>query len=232
MLNSNSSIKFIRPSLRSYPYHVYMLELYYSHNPLINYVFWTRLSSLLELLNSKEEHEVLEIGFGPGTLLPTLASCASEVVGLAPDTRRHFLGVRQMCKNEEIGDKVQLVRGSIQNVPFREGSFDVIIAADVLEHTPQVENALKEVKNVLRAGGAFLVSIPLETLYRRILRLLLRRPAPLDLHNHSSLMTYISKIYTISKIRCFPAVFSMFILLRAVNPKESLDVCGAFDEKA
>lgn len=53
--------------------------------------------------------------------------------------------------------------GDILNMNFPEGSFDYVIALEVLEHIPPVHvlQALKEVSRVLKHGGYFIASVPL-----------------------------------------------------------------------
>jgi SAM-dependent methyltransferase len=46
------------------------------------------------------------------------------------------------------------------NLPFPDGSFDVIIAAEILEHVPNDGAALAEIARVLRPGGRVAVTVP------------------------------------------------------------------------
>ena len=40
-------------------------------------------------------------------------------------------------------------------MPFEDGSFDVVISTEVLEHVPDPAHYLAEVKRVLKPGGVF-----------------------------------------------------------------------------
>jgi len=52
-------------------------------------------------------------------------------------------------------------------LPFAGGSFDAVVAAEVIEHIPEVETALEEAARVLRPGGRLVVTVPYrETLCR------------------------------------------------------------------
>jgi SAM-dependent methyltransferase len=55
-----------------------------------------------------------------------------------------------------------LVRGSILALPFREGSFDVALCADVLYHAEVRDDvtALRELRRVIRPGGVLCVNVP------------------------------------------------------------------------
>jgi SAM-dependent methyltransferase len=50
--------------------------------------------------------------------------------------------------------------GDATRLPFPDGSFDRIIAAEVLEHIPDDEAAIGELSRVLRPGGSLAVTVP------------------------------------------------------------------------
>ena len=54
-------------------------------------------------------------------------------------------------------------KGSIFKITFEKEHFDFVCALDVLEHIspPQTFNALKEINRVLKQGGEFIASVPL-----------------------------------------------------------------------
>lgn len=97
--------------------------------------------------------DVLEIGTGTGAMLQTLLErgCRARGVELRQDlideARRWY------------GDlPVQRVTGT--DLPFDDGSFDVVISLDVFEHIPDSDAHLREVNRVLRPGGSYLVQTP------------------------------------------------------------------------
>ena len=51
-------------------------------------------------------------------------------------------------------------QGDALALPFPDGSFDRIIAAEVLEHIPDDRRALRELQRVLRPGGTIAVTVP------------------------------------------------------------------------
>lgn len=53
-----------------------------------------------------------------------------------------------------------VVCGSIENMPFPDNSFDVVIAQWVLEHVANAKKTVREVERVLKPGGAFLFLTP------------------------------------------------------------------------
>ena len=53
-----------------------------------------------------------------------------------------------------------MVNGDALTLPFPDESFDRVIAAEVLEHIPDDERAMRELVRVLRPGGRMAVTVP------------------------------------------------------------------------
>jgi len=52
------------------------------------------------------------------------------------------------------------VSADATNLPFPDGSFDAVIAAEILEHLPNDAAALSEIARVVRPGGSVAVTVP------------------------------------------------------------------------
>jgi SAM-dependent methyltransferase len=55
---------------------------------------------------------------------------------------------------------IPTVRGDATRLPFAPGSLDLVVAYDVLEHIPDDATAAKQIFELLRPGGTFLVAVP------------------------------------------------------------------------
>jgi SAM-dependent methyltransferase len=58
---------------------------------------------------------------------------------------------------------------------FNDGSFDLVVSNDVLEHVPNLTQAMAETRRILRPGGACIATFPFaysaaETMQRAVLR--------------------------------------------------------------
>ena len=67
-----------------------------------------------------------------------------------------------MRRSDEIRPDMEAsaVAGDATRLPFAENSFDRIIASEVLEHVPDDQGALDELRRVLRPGGVIAATVP------------------------------------------------------------------------
>jgi len=63
----------------------------------------------------------------------------------------------------------KVVHADARNLPFRSGEFNSVISVSVMEHIPQAERVIPEVKRVLKKGGLFAFSVPTTVLYQTLL---------------------------------------------------------------
>lgn len=102
---------------------------------------------------------VLDIGSGAGYGAAELSHSARSITGidLAQDA------VRYACDHYKLPN-THFVRASATALPFRDQSFELATAFEVIEHLSDWSRLLAEARRVLRPGGVFLVSTP-NTLY-------------------------------------------------------------------
>ncbi len=58
------------------------------------------------------------------------------------------------------GTEAETVKGDALGMPFDDGSFDRVIAAEIFEHLPHDTAAMAELYRVLRPGGIAAVTVP------------------------------------------------------------------------
>jgi SAM-dependent methyltransferase len=54
----------------------------------------------------------------------------------------------------------ETVKGDALALPFPDGSFDCVIASEILEHVPADDAAISELIRVLKIGGALVITVP------------------------------------------------------------------------
>ncbi|CAN5709645.1 class I SAM-dependent methyltransferase [soil metagenome] len=67
-----------------------------------------------------------------------------------------------MAEAEEVPATAQAEAraGDALALPYRDGTFDVVIASEILEHVPADEAAIAELVRVLKVGGTLVVTVP------------------------------------------------------------------------
>lgn len=108
---------------------------------------------------------VLDVGSGFGRHVYECARRGAHVVALdyaADEVVETRDTLAAMVTAEEItADKlVGVVRGDARRLPFADGSFDVVITSEVLEHIQDDVAAIAEMVRVLRPGGRFAATVP------------------------------------------------------------------------
>ena len=99
---------------------------------------------------------MLDAGCGGGLVAKGLAEAGAIVVGV--DRSVGSLGVarRATAAIGAVGaGRFVPVAGRLERLPFADGSFDAVIAADVLEHIPDLPATVAELARVLAPGGSF-----------------------------------------------------------------------------
>jgi ubiquinone/menaquinone biosynthesis C-methylase UbiE len=99
--------------------------------------------------------KVLDIGCGVGTMFEQMSVHGAHVTGLDLSPRHASLTQR---RREIFHLPGRVFHGDAENLPFADGSFDLIYSWGVLHHTPDTPKTIRETFRVLRPGGeAFLM---------------------------------------------------------------------------
>jgi len=103
-----------------------------------------------------QDESLLEIGFGMGTDLYQFASSGARVSGvdLSPE---HLRLARQ--RFALYGLPADLRIADAEALPFADASFDAVYSFGVIHHTPDTEQAVREIRRVLKPGGRAILTV-------------------------------------------------------------------------
>ena len=106
----------------------------------------------------QEDDRVLDIGCGGGATLHRMAEkvTSGHVTGVDYSDISVETSRRNNEKNIRSG-KMDVLEGSVENLPFADDSFDKIITVESFYFWPDPQENLKEVRRVLKEGGTFLL---------------------------------------------------------------------------
>ncbi len=108
------------------------------------------LKNKLNLINSLQldKGSILDIGAGTGDFLSVAKENGWHTIGVEPSEKAKAIakkkGVSFVAETSELGDH----------------SFDVISMWHVLEHVPNLENQIKELKRLLKPNGTLIIAVP------------------------------------------------------------------------
>jgi 2-polyprenyl-3-methyl-5-hydroxy-6-metoxy-1,4-benzoquinol methylase len=146
------------PSLEKLPSY-YKSEAYISHTDASKTLFdkayqfikGINIKHKIKLINSLDiaEKKILDIGCGTGDFLNACKKNNFEVFGVEPNEKANQIA------NKKIGDKL------VKNLnEISESTFDVITMWHVLEHVPNLEEYISQIKKLLKPSGYLIVAVP------------------------------------------------------------------------
>lgn len=124
-------------------------------NKVINRVQIRTWSRTLNYCSLSQGARVLDVGCGTGRWVRRLEERGLSVVGIDQSSEMLSLARKR-------GTLSPMVSGEVQNLPFRDESFECVSAVTVIQHIPPQEQvrALSEMVRVLRPGGyLFLIEL-------------------------------------------------------------------------
>lgn len=96
--------------------------------------------------------EVLEIGFGTGLNLPHYSARVARITALEPNPGMESLAQKRI---QSTSIPIEWLRCSAEAIPLPDQSFDSIVSTWTLCSVPQIEQALQEIRRLLKPTGRF-----------------------------------------------------------------------------
>jgi ubiquinone/menaquinone biosynthesis C-methylase UbiE len=132
----------------------------------IKYYYWPVFGKMyrrrveLALGECTGGERILEVGFGTGLAFPNLHDIYREIHGI--DLTVDIKAVESVF--EPMGIPLFLEKGDVLKMPYGDGFFDTVLLISILEHLKpfELEQALAEVKRVLKPGGQMVYGTPVE----------------------------------------------------------------------
>jgi ubiquinone/menaquinone biosynthesis C-methylase UbiE len=114
-----------------------------------------RPEEILNMLPIRRSDSILDAGAGSGYLtIPATKLVDGTVYALDMDTR--MLDVIATKMTAENITNIQLVQGSIDDIPLPEGSIDIVLASLILHEVRPLSKVFQHINRVLKEGGHFL----------------------------------------------------------------------------
>ncbi len=128
----------------------------WNYHGVLGWVSRQRIRMVDQLLADVRQGRLLEIGYGSGLFMPTLARHCSELAGVDVhdkprdvETALHAFGI-----------EAELRTGSITALPYADATFDTLVCISVLEFVDDLDEACRQMRRVTRPGGRMVVVTP------------------------------------------------------------------------
>jgi len=116
------------------------------------------VNTILNELKDLEINSLLDVGCGTGYITNEFAKYFNFCVGCDLDMNRILLA------RKYIGNHAPLIVANAVKLPFKDSSFDIVTAIEVVEHVIDINSLLEEFSRVSRKY--VLITVPNEPLFR------------------------------------------------------------------
>ena len=125
---------------------------------------------VVEIVANSQSKVILDIATGTGDMAINLAETnAEKIVGL--DISEGMLNVgKQKVLKKGLQDRIEMVVGDSENLPFENNSFDAITVGFGIRNFETLEKGLSEIHRVLKPNGVFVIletSVPTKTPFKQ-----------------------------------------------------------------
>jgi SAM-dependent methyltransferase len=121
-------------------------------NPWIAEDLWLELEESTKRLLRQHlapNQRILDIGVGLGRLLKDFS-----------EFERHGLDITFDYLQVARSEGIEVIFGRVEDMPYRDETFDIVLICDVLEHVLDLYASCAEILRVLKPGGIVIVRVP------------------------------------------------------------------------
>jgi len=116
-------------------------------------------------LGLRPGERALDLGCGAGRHAFEMYRRGADVIAFDQDADElagvlELFGAMKEAGEVPAGAEADIKEGDALSLPFADGEFDRVVAAEVLEHIHRDVDAIKELVRVLRPGGTLAISVP------------------------------------------------------------------------
>lgn len=138
--------------------------LYYSDQDAISDASVRTQERMLDLVNNKPApgSRVIDLGSGYGGSARYLAKnfgCNVVALNLSEIENER---ARALNREQGLDDLIEVIDGHFEEIPFEDDSFDLVFSQDSFLHSPDREEVIREVSRIMKPGGEFLFTDPMQ----------------------------------------------------------------------
>lgn len=136
-----------------------LYDKYSSRNPVVKFLMNKFFKDMNFFLDSITIYTVLDVGCGEGYVTNHIKKYKNNIKIEALDFSREIIQIAGIMHPQ-----IRFSQGSIYSLPFKDNTFDLVVANEVLEHLEYPEKAIEEIKRVSRKYC--IITVPNEPFFR------------------------------------------------------------------
>jgi len=122
------------------------------------------LAPFQEMFGNRQFRRGLDVGVGPyglGFLGPHLRDQIEQIDGLDPLPLIGLTVKDGTLRDEicEIRRRVNYIQGRGEDIPVRDGAYDIVACINVVDHALHPDRIMAEIRRVLKPGGVFVFGV-------------------------------------------------------------------------
>jgi len=122
-------------------------------NPFMNELYWSEIEKSTERIIRRNigthHNKILDVGVGMGRMLEKF-----------PDLDRYGVDISIEYLKIARNKGINVIMSKIEELPYEDNFFDVIVTTDVLEHVLDLNLSLAKIISVLRKDGLLVIRVP------------------------------------------------------------------------
>ncbi len=185
-------------------------------------VSWRK--KVVKSVKKENPKTILDIATGTGDLAIAMAKATdAKITGFDLSAGMLEVGKRKIAE-ENLQDRIEMIQGDAEKMPFADDSFDVITVAFGVRNFENLKNGLDDIYRVLKPGGKFIIlefsqpeAVPMKQLYTFYSRYILPKIGK-KISKDQSAYTYLP-----DSVKAFPYGDEMKKILKNSNFVEPFD---------
>jgi ubiquinone/menaquinone biosynthesis C-methylase UbiE len=189
------------------------MEDYYS-NLVMGSLSRLRVNRITKELGDLKNKKVLDVGCEAGYVSLRILEKKPAVLCAIDICKEALETFKEKLKNKKFGTKIIIKNAFMQKIPFNDNFFDKVICTEVIEHTPKLDDGLKEIRRVMGEKAELIITFPNEKMRKKVYPIIKLFGINTDVENEVNLFEYnikdiilrlkkffkIKKVYTLPKL--------------------------------
>lgn len=132
---------------------------YESKNPIVKILMSKFFEDLNFCLDSIEVNNILDVGCGEGYITRRIKE---HKKGINIEGIDYYGDVIEIARKN--CPEIKFLQGSVYDLPYGDGTFDLLVSSEVLEHLEEPERAINEIKRISKKYC--IITVPNEPYFR------------------------------------------------------------------